>query len=132
MKIKIYLMTILACSQCQATLNCNVDDINACWCNELPAILPLDSTTTSCLCRDCTLTKINLFLNALYQQPLKNQLSFAASFSSHNPLIENLDYTMQNNYMVFSRWFFLKRGTCCKNNCKNCPFKNTKLTSDAK
>ncbi|WP_210798051.1 DUF5522 domain-containing protein [Pseudoalteromonas ostreae] len=117
-------MTILACSQCQATLNCNVDDINACWCNELPAILPLDSTTTSCLCRDCTLTKINLFLNTLYKRPLKEQLAFAKSFHSNDNLIEHLDYEMQNSYMVFSRWFFLKRGKCCKNNCKNCPYKN--------
>nr|WP_289107927.1 DUF5522 domain-containing protein [uncultured Pseudoalteromonas sp.] len=20
------------------------------------------------------------------------------------------------------KWFFLKRGTCCKNGCKNCPY----------
>ncbi|MGO2167374.1 DUF5522 domain-containing protein [Pseudoalteromonas sp.] len=25
--------------------------------------------------------------------------------------------------MVFTRWFFLKRGKCCQNNCKNCPFR---------
>ena len=101
-------MTILSCSQCNATLTCRADDINACWCNELPAILPLDDAATSCLCRDCTIKKINLFLSTLYEQPLAQQLAFAKPFSHHGNLIENLDYTMQNNYMVFSRWFFLK------------------------
>lgn len=116
-------MTTLACSNCQASLVCNVDNITTCWCNELPAILPLAEVTTSCLCRDCTLDKINQFLNSLYQQPLKKQLTFAKPFYNNNAnLIEHLDYEMQNNYMVFTRWFFLKRGRCCKNNCKNCPY----------
>lgn len=117
-------MTILSCSQCQATLNCNADNIKACWCNELPTILPLESTATSCLCRDCTLNKINQFLNNLYKLPLKKQLAFAKPFYTNANLIEHLDYEMQNSYMVFTRWFFLKRGTCCKNSCKNCPFTN--------
>ncbi|MEC8140085.1 MAG: DUF5522 domain-containing protein, partial [Pseudomonadota bacterium] len=39
--------------------------------------------------------------------------------------IENLDYTMQNNYMVFSRWFFLKRGHCCSNGCTHCPYSDS-------
>lgn len=118
-------MTILACSQCHTTLSCNVKDINACWCNELPAILPLDNTTTSCLCQNCTLAKMNQFLSTLYQRPLKEQLAFAKPFHGNDNLIENLDYEMQNGYMVFSRWFFLKRGKCCKNNCKNCPYRNS-------
>lgn len=116
-------MTTLACSQCQKTLTCNVGNINACWCNELPAILPLDSTTTSCLCKECTLVKINQFLNDLYQRPLKEQLIFTKPFYTTTNLIERIDYEMQNGYMVFSRWYLLKRGKCCKNNCTNCPFK---------
>ena len=115
-------MTQLNCTLCNHTLTCNVDDISACWCNELPAILPLDSAATSCLCRPCTLDKINSYLNLIYKQPIKTQIEFAKPFAGNENLIEGLDYTMQNSYMVFSKWFFLKRGTCCKNNCKNCPF----------
>ncbi|MGO2010646.1 MAG: DUF5522 domain-containing protein [Pseudoalteromonas sp.] len=116
-------MTILTCSQCQVILSCNADNITACWCNELPAILPPDNKATRCLCRGCALDKINQFLNNLYQQPLKQQLAFARPFCNNENLIENLDYEMQNNMMVFTRWFFLKRGKCCQNNCKNCPFR---------
>lgn len=115
-------MTQINCSQCNTTLNCNVNDITACWCYQLPAILPLDDTATSCLCRLCTLAKINNYLETIYTQPIKAQIAFAKQFRSHDNLIEGLDYTMQNNYIVFSKWYFLKRGTCCKNGCKNCPY----------
>ncbi|MBB1372503.1 DUF5522 domain-containing protein [Pseudoalteromonas sp. SR45-4] len=116
-------MTQINCTQCNTALTCNVTDISACWCNKLPAILPLDLNATSCLCRNCTLTKINTYLQSLYSQPIKIQLAFAKQFKNNGELIEGLDYTMQNSYMVFSKWFFLKRGTCCKNGCKNCPYK---------
>ncbi|ALQ09276.1 hypothetical protein EU508_11230 [Pseudoalteromonas fuliginea] len=115
-------MTQLNCTQCHSTLTCNVDDISACWCNELPAILPLDITATSCLCRKCTLNKINTFLEGVYTQPIKTQINFAKQFRGNENLIEGLDYTMQSGYMIFSKWFFLKRGSCCKNGCKNCPY----------
>ena len=37
-------------------------------------------------------------------------------------LIEGEDYYYLNGFMVFTEQFHLKRGTCCKNNCKHCPF----------
>ena len=30
-------------------------------------------------------------------------------------------------YKPLSREFLLKRGYCCDNNCKNCPYKTTKM-----
>lgn len=119
-------MTILNCSQCKASLSCQADNINQCWCNELPAILPLNEAATACLCRNCTITKINAFLAKLYQQPLEQQLCFAKSFSESKNLIEEIDYTVENNNMVFSRWFFLKRGYCCSNGCRHCPYSNNR------
>jgi len=122
-------MTQLNCTHCNNMLTCNVDNISACWCNELPSILPLDTTTTSCLCRSCTLDKINAYLENIYTQPIKIQIDFAKQFRGNDNLIDGLDYTMQSGYMVFSKWFFLKRGSCCKNGCKNCPysFKKSKV-----
>jgi hypothetical protein len=120
--LKRKIMTQLNCAQCNTTLTCNINDIAACWCNTLPAILPLDTKATRCLCQHCTLEKINTYLHHVYTQPIKAQVAFAKQFKSHNNVIEGLDYTLQNGYMVFSQWFFLKRGTCCKNGCKNCPY----------
>jgi hypothetical protein len=36
---------------------------------------------------------------------------------------ENIDfYYDENGLMVFTKEFLLKRGKCCKNGCKNCPY----------
>lgn len=34
-----------------------------------------------------------------------------------------MDYYIENNKVVFTKEYHLKRGYCCKNNCKNCPYK---------
>jgi hypothetical protein len=40
-----------------------------------------------------------------------------------NPLVEGIDYTIENGKWVFTKEYHLKRGYCCGNNCKNCPYK---------
>lgn len=37
-------------------------------------------------------------------------------------LVEGVDYIMENNRMVFTRDFLLKRGYCCNSRCRNCPY----------
>ncbi len=52
----------------------------------------------------------------------------------HTDLIEHIDYYLDEvGRMVFTETYHLKRGYCCKNNCKHCPWKNivVKDTSQA-
>jgi Family of unknown function (DUF5522) len=49
-------------------------------------------------------------------------IELARPYQENSPLIENLDYTMEDGNMVFSAWYHLKRGTCCGNDCRNCPY----------
>jgi hypothetical protein len=37
-------------------------------------------------------------------------------------LVEGVDYIMENNRMVFTRDFLVKRGYCCNSRCRNCPY----------
>lgn len=37
-------------------------------------------------------------------------------------LIENEDFYFENNLMVFTRRFHLKRGQCCGSGCRHCPY----------
>ncbi len=95
-------MTRLNCSQCHTALSCNVNDINACWCNQLPAILPLEESATSCLCPQCTLNKINAYLAHIYTQPIKAQIEFAkaqvVNISVNSPKsFSNPDLTIKPN-----------------------------------
>ena len=39
-------------------------------------------------------------------------------------LIENIDYYLdQDGNLVFTEAYHVKRGFCCKNKCKHCPWK---------
>ena len=38
------------------------------------------------------------------------------------PLVEGVDYVVEDGLWVFSRYFHLKRGHCCGNSCRNCPY----------
>jgi hypothetical protein len=43
---------------------------------------------------------------------------------------EGADYFFENGMMILTKNFLLKRGYCCKNGCRNCPYlveKNVKL-----
>lgn len=37
-------------------------------------------------------------------------------------LQEGIDYYLENGLLVFTRHFLLKRGYCCKNGCRHCPY----------
>lgn len=38
-------------------------------------------------------------------------------------MIEGVDYYLnENGLMVFTAAYHLKRGSCCKNKCKHCPW----------
>ncbi len=91
---------------------------------QFPNVLPAsDKPDLSCLCQTCLAKKVNAQLGEIYQTYTTNELIRLAKPYAKNPqLIEGLDYTMENGFMVFSAWYHLKRGTCCGNGCRHCPF----------
>lgn len=110
------------CSTCQTVFTCSAADNTPCWCMDYPNVLPMDKTA-DCLCLQCLakaiqekisqeIETVDVYLTAPEQ---------ATRFQNH-PLIEGLDYVIENDLWVFSRWFHLKRGTCCGNGCRNCPY----------
>lgn len=40
--------------------------------------------------------------------------------------IENLDYYFENGLMVLTAHFLKKRGYCCGNDCRHCPYTEKK------
>ncbi|MFN0087115.1 MAG: DUF5522 domain-containing protein [Blastocatellia bacterium] len=42
--------------------------------------------------------------------------------NSSEPLIEEEDYYFEGGLMVFTRAWFLKRGSCCGSGCRHCPY----------
>lgn len=39
-------------------------------------------------------------------------------------LEEGKDYIIEDGKFVFTAEYLKKRGYCCNNNCRNCPYKN--------
>jgi 2-iminoacetate synthase ThiH len=39
-------------------------------------------------------------------------------------LIRGKDYTVEDGQFVFTREYLLSLGTCCKNECKHCPYRS--------
>ena len=50
--------------------------------------------------------------------------------------LEEGDFYYQGEYLVFTEQYHLKRGHCCENGCKHCPYKknqeNKKEEKDSK
>jgi hypothetical protein len=45
-------------------------------------------------------------------------------------LIEGIDYTVENGRWVFTAAYHQKRGYCCENICRHCPFGNSPADRD--
>lgn len=40
-------------------------------------------------------------------------------------LVDGLDYYLENGLMVFTAHFLRRRGYCCDNGCRHCPYDKT-------
>lgn len=106
-------MHIKICSRCQHQFNCNTEDINNCQCNtiQLSEICKtfLNKTNFNCLCINCLKE-----LNTLTFEATKHDIK--------GGLIENLHYYWENGLMVFTEFYHISKGKCCKNGCRHCAY----------
>jgi hypothetical protein len=96
-------------------------DKDACWCHEmivpnhLLARLKAENVEPSCLCRPCLETIARL----------SNELDDAAAVLAEARRVTALkhDYYLdENGNVVFTSRYHLKRGVCCDNACRHCPY----------
>lgn len=107
------------CEKCNTSFSCFNE---ACWCSELPAIMPLDENR-DCLCSSClkeeVIDKIQDYLKNLSPAIIDS----IKALGTPNKLIQGIDYTInEKGLFVFSSWYHLRKGNCCNNNCINCPY----------
>ncbi len=43
--------------------------------------------------------------------------------ATQNSMIPEPDFYIENGKWVFTEWYHLKRGYCCNNGCRHCPYK---------
>lgn len=39
------------------------------------------------------------------------------------PLVEGIDYYLENGYWVFTEHYLRRRGKCCGSGCRHCPYR---------
>ncbi|NPA72526.1 MAG: cysteine-rich CWC family protein [Gammaproteobacteria bacterium] len=111
------------CPICQSPLNCGIEPgKDSCWCDDLPYIMPA-SFELDCRCKVCLIQAIQLRIEeTLKQHAHEDLLAIARPFFKPDKLIEGIDYSIEQGNYVFSQWYHLKRGHCCGNGCRNCPY----------
>lgn len=91
------------CERCLKSFECGAGSsasnvTEKCWCFTFPA-MNLKTEFKDCLCPDC--------LKTLAQENLQKEEDF---------------YFDENGLMVMTAAYHLKRGTCCGNGCRHCPY----------
>ncbi len=86
--------------------------------------MPVDSGS-SCLCPACLKKEMVKRVNELESHWLagvKSIPDIPAMTAEYQP-VEDIDYYLnEEGLMVFKAWYHLRRGYCCGNGCKHCPY----------
>ena len=116
-------MKVKQCSVCEIEFTCGKTGISEkCWCASLPTIMPANFEQ-DCRCPSCLAKVISEHINdAIKSKPHSEMLVIAKPYQSQTRIVEYIDYTIENGLHVFSQWYHLKRGTCCGNGCRHCPY----------
>lgn len=113
------------CSVCGMPFGCGRDEKESrCWCASLPAIMPFEAGL-DCRCPACLKAAVQQRIEAYVQTitPENARSSIAPRYASSEPPVEGIDYAINpRGLLVFTKWYLLKRGTCCESGCANCPY----------
>ncbi|MBK9154307.1 MAG: hypothetical protein IPM25_08840 [Chloracidobacterium sp.] len=114
-----------SCSLCGESFDCGADSPGtACWCADFPPIMQPDPEV-DCRCPKCLkaaiVEKIEEYTASI--TPETAHASIARKYASDAKLVEDIDYYVnEDGLLVFTKWYLLKRGFCCKNGCRHCPY----------
>ncbi|WP_301930743.1 DUF5522 domain-containing protein [Ferruginibacter sp.] len=77
------------------------------------------------MCKDClhnaTLEKVNNYVAEMTTEKALNN-NIAKDLPKTNYFIEGIDFYLEKTFSVFTAWYHLKRGYCCNNGCRHCPY----------
>lgn len=107
------------CDNCHEPFSCYS---SGCWCNDLPQIFPLDPNK-DCYCRSCLKREVQQKIANTLANLSKDTFAEIKKLGEVEHLVEGVDfYINESGYHVFTEWYHLRRGTCCGNGCKHCPY----------
>ncbi|NTS75562.1 hypothetical protein HR060_01670 [Catenovulum sp. SM1970] len=76
-----------------------------------------------CICKQCLSKRYGDRIKHLIAHlPTEQLVKLAQPYRDDKPLLEHIDYQIEDGNYVFNTWYLLKRGRCCGNGCRNCPY----------
>lgn len=111
------------CSVCNVGFVCDSSPAGGdCWCSSYPAIMPANFDQ-DCRCSECLARAIADRINVMISSSSHDEMiEMASAYANGGALAEHIDFTIENGNHVFTRWYHLKRGSCCGNGCRHCPY----------
>ncbi len=110
------------CPRCHTTFECKVGDIVRCQCSAVAISRAtkdyLEKTEYDCLCKKC-LFELNQMITMAEKHRFPRQ---------SESMVENLHYYKENGWWVFTEFYHLLRGYCCKNGCRHCAYGYKKMS----
>ncbi len=107
---------IKICPRCKKEFVCQSDDIAACACSTIRLLNETKSflaqTFYGCLCNEC----LSHFDNLAAKE---KEFPFPGRGGD---LIDGLPYYKEEAYRVFTEFYLLSRGHCCRSGCRHCPY----------
>jgi hypothetical protein len=107
---------IKICPRCKKEFNCNAENISACACSGVSLSNGTKSflagTFYSCLCKDCLL-ELNQLVAREKEYPFPGR---------GGDLIEGIHFYREGEYRVFTEFYLISRGNCCRSGCRHCPY----------
>lgn len=108
------------CSRCHEKFLCEAASATgACWCRKYPPIIEPDKDK-DCLCETCLKREIESRIKVLMDSGSIDGFELGNYRTTDD--LEAIDYYLENGNYVFTKWYHLKRGSCCESGCRHCPY----------
>ena len=112
-----------SCSNCGESFSCGSDRADEnCWCAQLPHVPLVGNKNQDCFCPKC----LREAIQKVQYGSSKAEGLLPTAFADLNPsssLVEGEDYYLAGEALVFTALYHLRRGYCCENNCRHCPYR---------
>jgi uncharacterized protein DUF5522/cysteine-rich CWC protein len=112
-----------SCSSCGESFTCGPERAEEkCWCEQLPHVSFVANQDQDCLCPTCLCEAIKE-LNCRGHAAAKS-VHPATQIAVNPPqsLVEGDDYYSEGGMIIFTERYHLRRGYCCENGCRHCPY----------
>lgn len=106
------------CPDCGAAFSCG----GACWCAVLPPVFPV-TEHAACYCPGCLARRAAAIVRGMVENLTPETAEKIRALGPVERPVRGIDYDLDaRGFMVFTAWYHLRRGECCGNGCRHCPY----------